>query len=473
MTPDLPKPASPREDEDDLDLPALDGALGDEEEAPPDDLDEREVPREEGDPFDDADAGDGVVPELEIAGDEGGWLADAQDADVDVGGDLLDLREEADLLADNEAPGVGDEDYGLGGDGADSALDAGEEGPDAEDEELREQDLPELDSDDQGEGDDEAFFELDAPREESSRPPSANVAWKRVGAPVHVAPMRSLACAARGVLAGGRGLVRVDLEGGCESLAAEGLTGGDVTAVRFDGAVIVVTTEQGGVFVSRDGGAHFSPANGWRDRVSAPEAAGELDIVLGASELWARTVQGRLLHSPDFGATWELAPTDGFVVALGVDDRGALVAVASALGGAEILRGRGSSLETSRIRTGVVLPPGARAAVAAWGAALALAVEGEGVYLVGEGATLVDGTQGAASLEFLDRDGTLAVGIAGDLETSAALLRVSPSGHAHLVAELDEGPSEACAVAWDQAHGVVWVAGAFGLVAFEPTGPPR
>ena len=75
---------------------------------------------------------------------------------------------------------------------------------------------------------------------------------------------------------------------------------------------------------------------------------------------------------------------------------------------------------------------------------------------------------------FLDDLGTLLAASTATDGDASWLVRVDAAGDARIVAELnpppgDDGGGEAAvrAMARDEAHGVVWVAGAFGLLAFE------
>jgi len=146
--------------DDELDLPDLDG----ESEEPTDaahaheELDVADV--DEGhDAFDDSTAGDAVDHGIPIGeGAERGLLADSDDAAaLDVGGFDLSLGEESENLRDDETEGRGDDaDLDTGDEGG--GVDAGEEGPVDDDEELREEDLPALDADEDGDvADDELY----------------------------------------------------------------------------------------------------------------------------------------------------------------------------------------------------------------------------------------------------------------------------------------------------------------------------
>jgi hypothetical protein len=144
-----------RSTEDELDLPPLDGAGEDGEEA----HEEIEVHDDGGDHFDDATADHVTVDEIPDAA-ESGWLVGSEESAVDVGTFDLSLGggDSALLLDSDEQDGrMADDD--IGGDENEVIGDAGEEGPLAEDEELREEDLPALDADEAGDVDDAELFD--------------------------------------------------------------------------------------------------------------------------------------------------------------------------------------------------------------------------------------------------------------------------------------------------------------------------
>jgi hypothetical protein len=145
--------------DDELDLPDLDGESDEPADAAHDELDVADVD-EGADAFDDATAGDAVDHGIAIGeGAEGGLLADSDDAaGLDVGGFDLSIGDEAEDLRDDSAEGRG-EDPDLDAGEETATADAGEEGPSDEDEELREEDLPALDADEDGDVPDEDLFE--------------------------------------------------------------------------------------------------------------------------------------------------------------------------------------------------------------------------------------------------------------------------------------------------------------------------
>ena len=152
---------------DDLDLPPLDGTIGgaevDEENegiSHPDEEMEADAARDHGDAFDDATGEGDALEELTVEGAEGGWLVDSDDAKaLDVGAFDISLSDEIKLLDEDEPEVRHGIDEELGTDEEAVHSDGGEEGPLADDEELREEDLPALDADEDGDVDDASLFE--------------------------------------------------------------------------------------------------------------------------------------------------------------------------------------------------------------------------------------------------------------------------------------------------------------------------
>ncbi len=139
----------PVDDETLTELPPLD----DEGEGDPHPFAEEEPePEEDGDPLDDASAsiGDDGLEVDDV--DSSSSLDDDAGIDDASVGDLDPLHGHDGLARDLEEPGIGDEAFDID-DGVvhDAVTDKGEEGPSEADEELRAEDLPELDADDDGE----------------------------------------------------------------------------------------------------------------------------------------------------------------------------------------------------------------------------------------------------------------------------------------------------------------------------------
>lgn len=174
-------------DHDDLDLPPLDGEGDDDEQgsgAHEDDLDESAT-RDTPDALDDRTGEDDAPDEPLDEADEAAWNEEEETKPVDVGVFDVSLGEEIpaiQVLGDDEGDPNHPVDDELGGDENDSSGDGGEEGPLADDEELREEDLPELDADEDGDVDDASLYEgasIGIGPDEELR--WADRAWTRVG----------------------------------------------------------------------------------------------------------------------------------------------------------------------------------------------------------------------------------------------------------------------------------------------------
>jgi hypothetical protein len=139
----MPEPAQ-KEEKDDLELPPLDGGAEEDEndDAHDDDVAIRD---DEANPYDDTTGDDADFSEGISDGDEASALGDDE---TGVGEALEQLPPELQsesMLGEDDAPGVAGEDFGLI-ESAEAVRDAGEEGFDAPEPELRAEDLPPLDS---------------------------------------------------------------------------------------------------------------------------------------------------------------------------------------------------------------------------------------------------------------------------------------------------------------------------------------
>lgn len=146
-----------KNDDLDLDLPALDGE--DDTHDEPGLHEALDVADDGGDAFDDSTGEDSPFDEMTVEGAEGGWLVDAENAGaLDVGAFDVAIEPEGKVLEDDEAdPRAGLSD--LIADDETFVADGGEEGPLADDDELREEDLPALDADEDGDVPDEDLFD--------------------------------------------------------------------------------------------------------------------------------------------------------------------------------------------------------------------------------------------------------------------------------------------------------------------------
>jgi len=491
----------PRDDDDELDeLPPIDGDgdAADDAEADPEDLDE-EID-DGGDPMDDSTGEDDSVDELEDSETEpeaqASWLNDAGEDDaLDVGAPDALGEEVASgaLLEGAEETDVGEDDLTFGSEDESLVGDAGEEGFVDEEEALREEDLPRLDS-----GDDAGDAEMDdvdlgdaLPDDDAAEeplPPWDDRAWDRVegaagGLRAPIAAVSAVACAGDVVIVGGEGLARVDAAGKVTALDALGLRGGAPLAIAADASGVVLSTPRAGVLVSQDGGKSFAEANEWRayvareDSVREPTPLTLASLVMWGADLWGRTRAGALVWSGDRGATWARVNGALRVEAIAVDAvTGELVAIARGDAGA-CLEVRGTAGRVA-ITPCAPLPAGPMMALAANGGRVAVAFANRGAFRTNDagGWSRLEGTASLTAIAYV-RSGTLVVALCSEGEGRAWIVEARGSeGPARIVAELgdapgtheDESDARVRALAWDESRGVMWAAGAFGLVALRP-----
>jgi len=416
-------PVRPKEDDALDELPPLDA-----DEDPADDGDDGEGIETDGsDSLDDAESDDVPMDALETQGDEGGWLDDAEDADdLEIEDDELTAFEGVNEAGgDFDDLGVGEEDFGLAAGEQQRHMDGGEEGPSEPDEELRDQDLPELDADEEGEVDDAALVESTfSPPADTSIPRAAR-AWAGAGAPLDVGPARGVAVVGRGAIVAANGLVRVDLEGACEPLAGPGERV-DRLAAGF--GLVAAVTESGALALSRDDGASFVVA-----RAGDGESAAR-DVAVSRGALWLLRRDGVLETSTHAAGDWTRVAAAPGAIALAVEAGEAV-----------------ATLDDNGVVTRHV--GGANGGVAT-----------------------VTASPGSTTLALLGD--ALLVAIYRELEDATWIVRVGAGGERAVVAEVgaplgaapDESEGGAVrALAVDHGHGVVWVAGEFGLLALEPS----
>jgi hypothetical protein len=469
----MPSPPTPPPDDELSELPPLDGESPDESDETPE-LDEE--PDTDDASRDDATGEDDPVDlgDLDIADGEGGWLEGTDDADdLDMGEtNLVELDTELDSLKDMEEPGVGDEDFGLGGDPEHTELDAGDEGPVAADEELREQDLPALDADEEGDVDDADLVDPGFAADEPVGLPWAAEPWVRVGAPVALSTATAVACAGRGAIVAGRlegttiaALLRVDLEGASEPLAAEGLEAMHVRAIAVDGTTVAVVADGGRLHVSRDGGARFEVvARGW-------EAA---DVALASGLLYVRTADG-VVHVARNESPYVFAEgvVSGAAAAMVIGPSGELVSLVADAAGKPALLER-APRDADVVREAI---DAAESRVPA----LLAARRGHVAYVAQRGGVARRDPAGTwtthawdgqvTAIVFVDDEGTLLAATYSETDDTTALVRLDAAGRAAVVARMGpargdgESDGRALAMACDDAHGVVWVAGGFGVCA--------
>ena len=490
----MPAPSGTDELDDLDELPPLDGDVRD---APEPEVEPGELPDEEGDAsLDDATGEDEPADTEELDLDEGekGWLEEPPDApDLDLGDvAITDFGGDAPAADDAEEPGTGGEDFGLGNAPEHGGLDGGDEGPLGADDELREADLPQLDADEEGDVDEASLVEAGFAADEPVGLPWAAEPWSRVGAPVALASATAVACAGRGALVAGREedgtavIVRVDLEGTTQSLATVGLDAGAVTALAVEGDLVAALVEGGGVLLSHDAGATFAPAG---DDVAAT------DVALVGGAIWVRTPAGVLAVVR--GGVVDRAPIglpQGPFVAMARDGGGGVAALVADDAGrvSGLVRARGThdgAVEHQPVDSSEACGP--RAVLAVRGAHVAYAARRGGVVRRGpDGDWVTHAWDGRiTALAFVDDAGTLVAATYSDADDTTALVRLDAAAagaaapRASVVARTGSSPSVEATVAadapdladsggavlsmsCDDARGVVWVAGGFGVASF-------
>lgn len=412
-SPPTPSPVAPPlaavPDDDELDeLPPMDG---DDRDTPQPETDADDAVPPDGEAsLDDSTGEDEPTNDEEIDLDEtdGGWLDEPPDAaGLDLG-DMQTVELSGDVAGedDTDEPGAEPEDLGFGDAPERQGLDAGDEGPVAPDEELRDEDLPALDADDEGDVDEASLMDTSfavATADEPHGLPWATGPWERVGAPLPLVRATAVASAGRGAVVTGHGergassrspeLWRVDLEGATQALPARGLDVASVRELEGRGRAVIATLESGLAMSSTDGGVTF---------VAQP--------VLDASP--------RAL----------VAPREARVPTLAA----------------------------------------ARAGHEAWAAG-----DG-GVVRKGLGGDWTVHTWGGrvTALVFLDDAGRLLAATYSDADDTTALVDLDVGGAASVVARIGatradpDSDGQVLSMAHDEARGVVWLAGGFGVAAF-------
>jgi hypothetical protein len=406
----MPAPPSPPTlQEDELgELPPLDGDLRD---APPAETDaDDEAPPEGEASLDDSTGEDEPTDHEEIDLDEsdGGWLDEPADAPG------LDLGDAAtvDLGADIAAEDDGDEavmpheDLGFAASPERLGLDAGDEGPVDPDEELRDEDLPALDADEAGDVDEALLIDASFASDEPHGLPWATGPWERVGAPLPLVRAVAVACAGRGAVVVGRG------EAGVTAGAASGKT--ELWRIDLEGA------------------SQTLPARGL-------DVAAVRGLEGHAQAINVRLESGLRFLSTDGGVTFIAQPAQGSAPESAPAPREAR---------APILRAeRAGHVAYAARDGGVVRHAGGDATVHSWGGRV-------------------------TALVFLDDEGRLLAATYSDTDDTTALVHIDVAGVASVVARIGatradpDSDGQVFSMAHDEARGVVWLAGGFGVAAF-------
>ncbi|MCL2448465.1 MAG: hypothetical protein FWD17_05915 [Polyangiaceae bacterium] len=471
-----PPPAPPEDELDDL--PPLDGATEDLEA----ELDDDEPLTGDGgsDDLDDSTLEDEPVDASELEVDEHGpsWLDDGSDSDGPDLGETgpLELRDEDPYDADDDGPSAAGEDFGFD-DTERVVLDGGDEGPLDPDDELREEDLPSLDADDEGEGDDAAFWEGRLSAEEPAGFAWAQKPWLRVGAPLSLVEARALACVSRGALvcarteSSAREVVRVDLEGGTEPVPVALSGEQPVRRISADGGRVALVLDSGQLWIR-------SAEEGRFERVAAGVSVADA-IVVGA-EVWVRTSSGALLASPDGGQTLARCPVPGNAAAFALDcdaaDEGGVIVLVTddARQPLALVRGvpGGAVVRQPLDSAGAV---GSQGLFAARGGSLAYLSRNERIIRrtsSGKAWESFEWEGKVTALSFIDSAGTLLAAVYSEADDATALVRIDAAARPAIVARvgaLAESPQadgRVAAIVPDESRGVVWVAGGFGVAVF-------
>jgi translation initiation factor IF-1 len=296
----------------------------------------------------------------------------------------------------------------------------------------------------------------------------------------------------RGALVAGRSeagsaeLSQVDLEGAVQGLAAAGLDILDVRSLDVEGDVVVAVTEGGQAFVSHDAGSNFVLLGGQTSAHGGgavlPEPTRDSHVVQAAiagGRVWMRTRRGDLLavawseadkersrveHCDAGGRVAAIARDSVFrVAALAIDDDGRPVAIVRGLPDGSLVRERADGPESK--------------------APALLAIRARNVAYAGQQGGVVRSIGGGdlagfvwegrvTALSFVDDGGTIVVATYSEVDDTTALVKLDTDGRASVVARI--GPSHpdadadgrVLAMAHDEARGVVWVAGGFGVAAY-------
>jgi hypothetical protein len=494
-----PAPASPagsprdppKDDDDHLDdLPPLDG---DDEEppesAPAPDLDESIAAGS--DSLDDSTGEDDAVDpdEIEPLARESTWVDEPADAaDLDLGDtELAHFDDDRAGADDADEPAIATDDFSFGESPERVGLDAGDEGPIDADEELRDEDLPAFDADDEGEPDAAGFWDEKLIAEGPTGVPWAPRPWASVGAPLPLSRVRGLVCVPRGALvaaqtdapapsdagqrrARGGGpateLARVDLEGTVDVVDTSELGEGvEIEAVAASGDWMAVVSSDGRLFVSENASPRF-------ERRAEALAAADA-VALGEETIWLRTRSGGLAVSTDRALSFARCAVPGRVVAISANGTAAIGALVVDDGDRPVAILRGAN-DGTVAREPIEAP--ALAAPAAW------AVRGSLVAYAGIGGMVRRGADGvwrtfpwegrATAAVFIDAAGTLLVATYSEADDATSLVCLDPAGKASVVARAGSAPEhsdadgQVIALACDDSRGVVWLAGGVGVAAF-------
>jgi hypothetical protein len=358
--------------------------------------------------------------------------------------------------------------------------------------EVDEAEFPELDSDEEADlpgGLDVGELELP---EEAPLPAWSDARWERNVTPLIAVPMRCVVVREEHVVAGGDGALRMAPDGNgnlaCTWLPLEQITEAEVMAVAVDARAperLVLATRHA-VLVSNDGGRSVRPMSLSR-AVGSGTSLCTLVTSATAPLAYASTSIGDLFASADRGETWRAIEGIGNVRALAMDERGTVHVVA--LQDEEVIWLRADEQAqwcSTQLELDAIGVDEQRT--------MFLAARRDVVVLADESGTIAVSRDAGGSwtgLRVPSQIVALAILPSGEIvcavylesEDKSVLVRVDAGDGLACVADLSpnvsadgdgdpsEGMGQACALAWDEGRGCLWVAGRFGLSAWRASLP--
>jgi len=474
---------SPRNELEDwlTELPPLDG--GDDEPESTDGLAEDLVLDDQ----DDLSLDDSASDDLEV--DDGVDTADEEPAsdddenwEADVGEPVLDLTDDEPSGADADGPGVSDSDLDVDEDLPTSDDDAGEEGTTDPIEHSLDEELPALDSDDEGDFEDALLLEVGMAAASHEAFPWARPSWEeRAGSskPFWWPVTEDDSVTLMSILPSADVLGAVT-SGGAVMIARPPT----VDMVARPPTVDMVARPP---TVDTSAGETKMTACTNLARTALDDGTPTLLAVSGSRHpvIWVAGRAGQLAKSADLGKTWSRCAGLGRpILALGTREDGSISALARRGEVLEMLTSADGTRWFAQ-RISAEMPPASRGASAAvWvshrGPAIAIGHAG-GVWIsrdgkhfskvAGSAAPLAGAFAGTAA------DSPLVFACASiENDETTHLVRVTFEGRAEIIAELGPGdasdervdPQRVLALAWDQTQGTVRVAFATHLCAWGP-----
>ncbi len=259
---------TPAEEDDELDpLPPMDGEI-DESVLEEDDL---EVAPDDGaSALDDSTGEDDPIEDEDFGEEESSAIGDDDDGPKEAADEVAHFDGDAAPFAPgDDAPGIDEDDFSIDEDVPDiSTKDGGEEGLDEEGEELRAEDLPPLDADDEADHADEGFFDrlVDSGDGLSWSPHPWELLFAR-----SMDGVSALAATDGGAFVFAKRLVWLDERGNSREPAAKGLPA-EVAELAAAKGVLDAVFEGGRVLRSTDDGESFSALDEIRSTKKAPLA---------------------------------------------------------------------------------------------------------------------------------------------------------------------------------------------------------